>query len=192
MGRPPGAAAGRLADPRARPSKFRSRSQPCPHRILFDVLENALKFRSVANHVIVTLPERPSGQAEDLVGSLGGNAFQRGQSLGHCHVRGQQHVNMIGHHDEGVQVVMTKSVLAIPQRIDDHVGDCAGSPVHRAGAGLVEQAIQSHEGLPGRQLRSGTEGTMRRQAPFQPPSQEQRPLKRVIMRETPPIGPHSE
>jgi len=56
--------------------------------------------------VALLLPEGLAGQAQDLIGPLGGNSLERSQQLGQGHLRGDQQVEVIGHHHEGVQPVV--------------------------------------------------------------------------------------
>src|SRR2546426_6645062 len=103
VGRPPWAAAGPLAGfpaPRTRPRVLVGRGcQPGSYRISLNVGANSLDFLAVSHEMIIALflPERSPGQAEYLVGSLGGDALQRAQRFGHRHLRCEQYMDVIRH-----------------------------------------------------------------------------------------------
>ena len=54
---------------------------------------------------------------------------QNAQQLGHSNMRCKQHVNMIGHHHQGVQRVGTERVLAIAKRTDHNRRDFRAAPM---------------------------------------------------------------
>jgi hypothetical protein len=102
-GGPPWAAAGPLAGLffcGARPRVvLRRLDQPRLDRVLLDVRSKPIELLAIPHPMIVALllPEGLAGQAQDLIGPLGGNSLERSQQLGQGHLRGDQQVEVIGH-----------------------------------------------------------------------------------------------
>ena len=82
--------------------------------------------------VALLLPER-SVFAEDSIGLVDRESFERPEPLPGCHARRHEQMDVIRHHHEGVQLIPTKPSVTIPDGIDDDLGDCMlppGRPDH--------------------------------------------------------------
>ena len=81
-------------------------------------------------------------------------------------MRCEQHVNVIRHHHEGVQRVVTD--LAIAKRVDDNLRDFRAAQMEGPRPALLEETIHRDERLTGGNARI-REGPMPGQARVEPP-----------------------
>jgi hypothetical protein len=54
-------------------------------------------------------------------------------------------MNMIRHHDEGVELVTVKLAVPVPQRRYDHLRNFRAAQIRRASGGCVQQAVDGYE-----------------------------------------------
>ena len=136
--------------PTARPAKlFRRSRQPCRHRIHLNVLTNPLKLGLVTNQPIIALilPEQPPGQSKHLIALTSRESLERLHHLANLNQGRHQEMNVIRHHDVGVELIMPQ--LPKVDGIDYHARDFRDTEEMRASACVVEDAVHSEEGLPG-------------------------------------------
>jgi hypothetical protein len=136
--------------PTAGPAKlFRRSSQPCSHWIHLDVISDSLKLRLVTHQPIIALilPERPPGQSKHLIALTGRKSLKRLHHLGNLHQRRHQEMNVIRHHNVGVELILPR--LPKLDGIYCHTGDFRDAKVERAGACGIENAVHSEERLAG-------------------------------------------
>jgi hypothetical protein len=101
----------------AGPQKLLSRgSQACLHRILLNIIESPIKLRSGSDQTIVAffLPKWPVG-TEEKIGLVASESFQRSQPFGGNHMRGGKKMNMIRHHDKGMEFIAMQYTVTMPQ-----------------------------------------------------------------------------
>ena len=93
---------------------------------------------------------------------------------------------MVGHHDVGLEIVMTQLLRRTVNPFDHQAGDLFALEPEGPGAGGVQVTIDPDEGLPRAQVVRSRE-TGSRNAPVQVPGEKQRPTFRILMRKTPPL-----
>jgi len=142
------------------------------------------EFRIIPHQTIeaLILPERCPAQPELADGLVAGKAFERGEPELGYYSRSHQQVNVIGHHDEGMQGVSMEPVLAVVQGLNDHLSDLGLFKPERSGARVVENSVHRHERFAVRDSR-GWKNAVCRQASVQTESHEQRVTGNIPVRE---------
>jgi hypothetical protein len=142
--------------------------------VAFDVTLNPAKLFSVSDEVIVAfiLPEMASGQAENLIGLVTGEAFQRAEPFCGDDVRGDQHVDVVGHDHVGMENVSMEAALSFLYGFDYALGDFGDFQEERAGLSFVQDSVHRHKRLPGVQGIWWEDSTSREAAP-EPKSHEE-------------------
>ena len=181
---------GRIVNPRpivnrpgARPEKLLRRArQPALHRIHLDVIGDPLKLRLVVNQPIVALvlPEGLPGEAEDSVAFARGESLERLHQLGDIGQRSHREMNVVRHHDVGVELVVPFP-LSIVDGFDYYARDVGVTKVQRARASAVEKMVHRYEGLSGGGRRG--EGAIRREAAVKAPGEEDGLSDGVVVRQ---------
>ena len=89
-------------------------------------------------------------------------------------------MDVVGHHNESVELVSFESILAILQSMDHQLRDLRPAKVERAGSGMIEQSVHRHKGLArGEPLR--WEHAVGREASTKPESHEEPLTNRIRM-----------
>jgi hypothetical protein len=169
--------------PTAAPAKlFRRSRQPRRHRIHRNVISDSLKLRLVANQPIVALilPERMPGQSKHLIAFASCESLKRLHHLGNLNQGSHQEMNVIRHHNVGVELVMPQ--LPKANGVHYHSGDLGDAKVERASACAVENAVHCEEG-PARSGR-GREVAICRQTSVQAPRDEDGLADGMVVRKT--------
>jgi hypothetical protein len=133
---------------RARPPKILGFShQPRLHGVPLDVRSDAVEF-AVPDQMIVALilPKRLTGGSQTSIGFMGGETFERSPPSGGNHVGGNQQMDVIRHHDVGVQLVTTPIGLSLPQ--GGHHQSCDFRPTQGkgTGGGGIQEPVHGGEG----------------------------------------------
>jgi hypothetical protein len=117
----------------------------------FNVSFDAASFFVISDQMVIAfvLPERSTVQAEDPRSRPPGKAFQRTEPIGYFHVRRDQHVDVVGHDHEGVEIVSIESALAIENGCDNQSGDVGFLQVTRTAFGSVQQAVHRDKDFAG-------------------------------------------
>jgi hypothetical protein len=170
---------------------FWQHGEPCLDRIPFDVPRDSRGFFVVANEMVVAfvLSEGAFIQAKHTDGFVAPEAFQRAKPFSRRHARRDKKVNVIGHHDERVQFVTVESVYAVIERSDDHFGYFRLAQEHRAGFGVIEQAIHGNERLSCCEV-GGPKDAVDWKAAVKAESHEHSLADNVPMREAPVVPAH--
>jgi hypothetical protein len=98
-------------------------------------------------------------------------------------------MDVVRHNHKRMQFIVSKDARVIPEGFHDLIGDRWLTKVERTRASLIEKAIQSGKCLPGGQ-RPSAEPPMLRQTAVKPPGEEDRPLRGVYVRKSPPVDCH--
>jgi len=178
---------------RTRPRKFFSRtSQPRLHRILLNIGANTLKFFATSDQAIkaLLLPKR-SVDAQKKIGLVSSKSLERPQPFGGEHVRRRQKMNMIGHHDKGMEFVTMECAFSVPQRRHNHLCNFRAPQEQGTIRASVQEPVDRHERL-ARGCESGwREYPARGKTAVQPKCDEQRLIDYVKMWQPPFIMPHT-
>jgi hypothetical protein len=102
---------------------FRIR-QPGVDWITFYIPDDILKFLPRTNPVVVRflLPERHSGASENSVCHTTGPPLEPPHDARHGGVRSEDHVDVVGHDDPGVEIIEAADLLTVLKGIFDHAG----------------------------------------------------------------------
>ena len=167
-------------------------SQPCLYRILLNISLNTLELRVGSNQMIVAfiLPKWAMG-TEKKIGLMSSESLERTQPFSGEHVRSDQNVHMIRHHDESVQLIPVQFALSVPQRRHHHLGNFRSPQKQRTGGTCVQQPVDSHK-----RLARGNESRRRKhpiggKTAMQSERDEQRLINRVPMGQPSLVMPHS-
>jgi hypothetical protein len=118
-------------------------------RVVLDVTLNASGLFTVSDKVIVTfvLPEMVAGTAENLIGLVSCEAFERAEPLSRDDMRCDQQVNVVRHDNEGVEIVAAKAAFSCLDGFDYAFCDFRDFQVERAGLGFVQDSVHCYEGF---------------------------------------------
>ena len=133
--------------PSAGPGKILgARTQSGGHGIILDLVRDAVELDGVSHPAVVgfVLPEGLAGDAEHFVSFFGRKSFQGVHHIGNIHVRRDQQMDVIPHHDIIMQDVPTIS-LQKANRADHHFGKFRAGQVHRTAAARIEQPVHGNE-----------------------------------------------
>jgi len=70
-------------------------------------------------------------------------------------------MNVVRHHDEGMQVVVTQGVPTLQDGLYHQTGDLRPSQIKWAGTGLIQQAVHGYERFSSAQAACGEEAVPR-------------------------------
>jgi prepilin-type N-terminal cleavage/methylation domain-containing protein len=90
-----------------------------------------------------------------------------------CHTGSNQQVNVVGHHDKGVQAVSAKTPFPVAESLDDDLRDFGLLQPERSGASMVQDSVHRDERLAVRHPR-WREDSIGRQASVEAEGNEQR------------------
>jgi len=161
-------------------------------RILFNVCPNPVEFYTGSNQTVKAflLPERPMS-TEEKIGLVSRKSLEGTQPLAGKHMRSDQQMNMIRHHDESMEVVPEQLLFAVPQRRHHHLRNIRPPQKQRSIRARVQQPVDGYK-CPARRNESGwREYPIPGQTAMQPEGDKQRLLNRVPMGQPPFIMPHS-
>jgi hypothetical protein len=167
--------------PTARPAKlFRRSRQPCSHWIHLDVSSDSLELRLITNQPIVALVllERPPGQSKYLIAFRSRESLKRLHRLANLNKRRHQEMNVIGHHDIGVKLVVPRLTMVDGFRY--HACDFRDAKEKRDSACGVENPVHGEECLAGGGFNRET--AVRRKTAVQAPCDEDRLADGMIVR----------
>ena len=173
------------------PKLFRTASQPSFYRILFYVCPDTIELRIGSNQAVkaLLLPKWSVG-AEQQIGLVSSESFQRAQPLGGKHVRRGQKMNIIRHNHESMEVVPVQFPFSVLQCRHHHLCNFRPPQIQRARRAPIQKAVDGHEGFAGgdkcRRRKYPTAG----KAVVQPKGDEYGLLD-VPMGQTPFIMPHT-
>jgi len=134
---------------RTRPRKFLSgASQPRLYGVLFYVRPNSIELGTRSHQAVVAfvLPKW-SMVTEKKIGLMSSESFQRPQPRSCEHVRRSQKMNVIRHHDEGMELVTVECAFAVPQCGHQHFCNFRLPQEQRTGPAGVQQPVDRYEGL---------------------------------------------
>jgi hypothetical protein len=95
------------------------------------------------------LPEGFPGSVQGLVGFSRRETLHGLKQFAWGDVRLDEQVDMVGHDDVSVQVVVVESVRSVADSIDDDAGDGFTRKPRRPGTGRIQVAVHPDEGLAG-------------------------------------------
>ena len=121
----------------------------------------------------------------------GGKSLEGAQPFCGKHVRGDENMDMIRHHDERMEVIPVQFPFAVPQRGHHHLGNLGTSQEQRAIRACVEQAVDSYERFARRNESGWWEHPAVRKTSVQSERDKQRLLDYVPMGESPFIMAHT-
>jgi len=178
---------------RTRPSKFLSTSsQPGLHRILFYVRPNTIELRTRSDQMVVALIlPKWSVDAQKKIGLVSCKSFEGTKPFGGEHVRRRQEMNMIGHHDERMQLIPMQFALSVPQCRHHHLRNFRTAQKRRTSSAGVQQPVDRYEGLAGGNESGWREYPARGKAAVQSERDEQRLVGYVKMWQPPFVMAHS-
>jgi hypothetical protein len=158
--------------------------QPRLHGVHFDIRRDSLQLGSVPYQSVVTfnLPKRLACPAHDPVRFSRCEPLERLGQPGNLYPWSDQEMNVVGHDDVRMELVVFQTVLSVSDRVHYHVRDQRLSKIQRAVACSVQKAIHRHKGLSGG--RCCGETATRRNAAVQAPSEEHWLADRVKMWQT--------
>jgi hypothetical protein len=134
---------------RTRPRKRLGRGrQASLHGILLNIGPNAIKLLTGADQPIEAflLPKGPV-RTQETIRLVSGKSLERAQPLGGKHMRGDQQVDMIRHHNEGMEVIPVQNAVAVPQRGHHDLCNFRPPQEQRAIRTCVEKPINGYERL---------------------------------------------
>ena len=175
---------------RARPREIlRSRYQPGFHGIILDVSLDLPKLSPIPHQMILTfiLPKRPVAPMKNPVRLMSGVPFKRSQP--HRRIRTDQHMHVIRHDHERVQIVTVEPLLTIIKCLEDHCRDLSPPQEDRTDSCNIQEPIHSNKGFTRSQSCRWKDAVLRK-APMQTKSHEERLTHDVPMRKPPFIAPH--
>jgi len=178
---------------RTRPRKFLSAgSQPRLDWILLYIRSNTVEFRTGSDQMVVAfiLPKR-SVDAQEKIGLMSSESFQRPQPLSGDHLRRRQKMNMIWHHDESMKLVTVERVVSVPQRRHDHLCNFGPPQERRASGAGIQEPVDRHEGLARRDESGWREYPARGKTAVQSEGDEQGLVNYVPMGQPPFVMAHS-
>ena len=94
----------------------------------------------------------------------GGGRLERAEKLGHAHQRTEKQMDVIGHDDPRVHLVMP-NLGAVFDRSPNQLSNSRLAEEGRAALGLIEQAVHGDEGFPGGQIRGWKRALWRKTVP---------------------------
>ena len=177
---------------RTRPRKFFSLAcKPSLHWILLNIGPDAIKLRIGPYQVIIAflLPKWPA-HSQKRIGLVSSKSLQGTQPFGGRHVRGDQKMNVIRHHDKRMQVVPVQFLFAVPQSRYRHLRNLRAPQEQRSVRACVEQAVDGHERLAGRDESFRKEYPIGGKTAVQPERDKQGLLDYVPMGQPAFIMPH--
>jgi len=178
---------------RTRPRKFFSRGrQPRFHRILFNIVLDAVKFRVPSDQMIVAflLPKWSVGTQEQI-SLVSGKSLERSQPFGGQHVGCNKKMDMVRHHDERMEVIPVQFPIAVPQRGHHHLRNLGTSQEQRAVRACVQEPVNGYKCLAGRDESGWWEHPAVRKTSVQSERDKQRLFHYVPMGESPFIMAHT-
>jgi hypothetical protein len=145
------------------------------NRILFDIPADALELFMIPDQMIVAffLPERRSSKVQHLVGKLRGESFESLGQNGQRNEGAYEHVDVVRHDRERVQVITLQNVRIMADDLDHHVCDSGLPKVDRTRASFIQQAIERSKRLSGGD-RGFRKRSIGRQTAVETPRQEDR------------------
>ena len=177
----------------ARPRKFFGCGrQPRLDRILPNISPKTIKLRIGPDQMVVTLllPKCPM-RAQQRVSLVSGKSLERTQPLCGRHVRGDQQMNMIRHHDKRMELIPVQLPFAVPQRSHHHLRNLRPPKEQPAIRACVQKPVNCHERLSRRDQSFRWEYPVRRKASMQPECDKQSLLDYVPVGQPPFIMPHT-
>jgi hypothetical protein len=178
---------------RTRPRKLLRRgSQTSLNRILFYVRSNPIKLRTRSDQTIeaLLLPKWSVG-TEQQIGTMTRKALQWTQPLGGNHVRCDQEMHVIRHHNERMELIPLQFAVSVPQRRNDHLRNFWPPQKRRATNACVQKPVDSQECFARGDKPGWREHTTRWKTAVQSERHKQRLFDHVPMREPPLIVPHT-
>lgn len=167
--------------PGAGPGKLLGRRhQPSLNRVILNVIYNLGKLPIVPNQAIIalTLPKWPF-KTQNSIRFKSRKSLQGLRNLRDLYPRSNQKVNMIRHHDVGVELILAS--MPIMNRVCDHTRDFRHPQVEWPRAGIIQEPVHRDKRLSGgfnlRKLATC------RKAAMQSPCKEYRSAQAMQMRQ---------
>jgi len=177
---------------RTRPPKsvWRGR-QTSLHRILLNIGPNTIKLRTGSDQTIEAflLPKRSMG-AEEKIGLVSGESFQRSQPFCGEHVRGRQKMHVIRHDDERMELIPPQLAVSMPQRCH-YLRNLRSPQEQRTTYARVQEPVDRNEGFARREESGWWEYPISGETAMQPERDEQGLIDYVPMGQPPLIMPHT-
>jgi hypothetical protein len=155
---------------RTRPPKFLCLGdQPSLNRILLDIIADPIKLRIGSDQTIEAflLPKR-SMSTEQKIGLMACESFEGTQPFAGNHMRSNQKMNMIRHHDERMQLISLQFPFPMPQSRHHHLRNFFAPQRQRSIRASIQQPVDSHERLTRRDQSGRWKYPVARQTAVQP------------------------
>ena len=174
-------------------SKFLStRSQPRLHRILRNISPNTIELRTRSDQMVVAfIPPKWPMDAQKKIGLVSRKSLERPQPFCGQQVRRSQKMDMIRHHDKGMQLVAMQFAFPVPQCRHHHLRNFRPPQEQRTSSACVQQPVDRYKSLACRNESGRREHPMSGKTAMQPEGDEQGLLHYVKMGQPPLIMPHT-
>jgi len=167
-------------------------SQTSLNRILFNVCLNPVELYTGSNQSIkaLLLPEWSVG-AQEKIGLVSRKSLEGTQPLAGKHMRSDQQMNMIRHHDERMELIPPECAISVSQRCHHHFCNFRPPQKQRSIRARVQEPVDGHK-CPARRNQSlRWEHTTAGKTTMQPERDKQRLFHHVPVGQPPFIMPHS-
>jgi hypothetical protein len=178
---------------RTRPQKLLRRgSQTSLNRILLNICPSAIELRIGSNETIKSflLPEW-SVSTQENVGLVSCKSFERAQPSTGKHVRSNQKMHVVRHHDERMELIAVQLAVSVLQRVHNHLRNFRPAEEQWASGACVQEPVNRYERLARGNKCSRREHPVRGKTSVQTEGDEHGLVDYVPMGQPPYIMPHT-
>jgi hypothetical protein len=182
------ASARRAAGPR---KLLRRTAQSSFYRIPLNVSFDIRRLGIISNQPVITLilPKRSAAQIKHSRSRMPGIALQGPYPIRQRYQRSNQQMNVIRHDHKRMQIIPSKSSIAVENAVQDHAGNFDISQIGWSALSAIQYPIHSHKCLP-RTHSSWWEDPISRQTAVKPKCNENPLTHNIPMWQPSLINPH--
>jgi len=134
--------------PGAGPRKlFRRCDQTRIYRVHFDVAGNLCELCLISYQTVIAfvLPEGFSGVTKHLVALSRRKPFERLHHFGNRNMRSDEQMNVVRHHDKGVEIVLSRNLVSVVNGFVYQPRDFRAAQMQRAGLSVIQKTVHRKE-----------------------------------------------